>query len=537
MNSPFAAREPATAGTGASSRPRLISRLLGFAPFLLACCAYALFVFYGRGGAFPPGLNHDASWHALMAFRILNGESLGIYTPEAYGHETPYLYFMAGVFRLFGYSKDTIELTATFFGWLAMGLFFWILQRKTGNSWLALALSCLWISSSAFVLFSRVGWQLITLIPAALWVAASCRFYFDEPARARFWALQIALSAGVTLYTYNGGRAILAFVPLFWLFRILQMRGQTRGARRVWIDAALSLLLFFAICAPMLNYAAHHPQEWNGRAASLMTDGGGLAGKFDNLKGALGYYNFSARGDDFFTNFPVLEGPMLLLWAAGLVFACVRLRNYWPELLLFSLFLLPSVVTKPGFHRAIGTLPMLYLLACYGLIALGNWAKKRWQSPATKPVLAAALTLIVALQMGAGWKKLYVDKQPFAWGFYPETTVVGRYLHAHPDTQFALYAGNWPTDALKFLATTDTRNVGVNFVAHNYQSYNTPSGDGLPEIERALGDDTLARPAHIIVDVAKIAAFNAALSARYLVTDEGALTLDGAPVAHVMRVN
>ncbi len=468
-----------------------------------------------------------------MAFRILGGESLGIYTPEAYGHETPYLYFMAGVFRVFGYSKETIELTATFFGWLATILFFWIMQRKTGNPWLAFLLSCLWISSSAFVLFSRVGWQLVTLIPAALWVAASCRFYFDQPARARFWALQIGLSAGVTLYTYNGGRAILAFVPIFWLFRLLQMR----GARRVWIDAALSLLLFFTICAPMLNYAIHHPQEWNGRAASLMTDGGGLAGKFDNLKAALGYYDFSARGDDFFTNFPVLEGPMLILWAAGIVFAGVRLRNYWPELLLFSLFLLPSVVTKPGFHRAIGTLPIVYLLACYFLIALGNWARKRWQSPATKPVLATALTLLVALQMGAGWKKLYIDKQPFAWGFYPETTVVGRYLHAHPDTQFALYAANWPSDALKFLATTDTNNVGANFVAHNYQSYNTPSGDGLPEIERALGDGTLPRPAHIIVDVGKLAAFNAELNARYQVSDEGELMLNGAPVAHVMRVN
>ena len=508
-------------------------RLVGFVPFILTCCAYAVFVFYGIGGAFPPGFNHDAGWHGLMAFRILNGESLGIYTPEAYGHETPYLYFMAAVFRVFGHSKETVEQTATFFGWLAVVLFYWIIRRKTGNAWLALACSCLWISSSAFVLFSRVGWQLITLIPAALWVAASCRFYFDQPQRARFWALQIALSSGVTLYTYNGGRAILAFVPLFWIFRLIQ----TRFARPARIDALLSLLLFFAVCAPMLNYAVHHPQEWNGRAASLMTQGAGLSEKWANLKAALGYYDFSARGDDFFTDFPVLEGPMLLLWALGIGFALIRLRNYWPELLLFALFLLPSVVTKPGFHRAIGTLPLIYLLASYFLIALFNWARKYWKSPASQRAVAACLVAIVVWQIGAGWKKLYLDKQPFMWGFYPETTIVALYMRAHPDQQFALYATNWPVDALKFLSTNDTKNVGANFIGHNYQTYITPSGDGLPEIERDLSNGTLARPAQFIVESAKVEAFDNALNGRYLLTPEGDLVRDGVAVARLIRVN
>ena len=507
-------------------------RFVGFLPFILTCCAYAIFVFHGFGGAFPPGFNHDAGWHGLMAFRILNGESLGIYTPEAYGHETPYLYIMAAVFQILGHSKVTVELTAMLFGWIAVGLFFWIIKRKCGSAWLAFSLSCLWISSAAFVLYSRVGWQLVTLIPAALWVAASCRFYLDEPARARFWALQIALSAGVTLYTYNGGRAILAFVPLFWLVRL----AQTRFARGVRLDALISLLLFFAVCAPMLNYAVHHPQAWNGRAASLMTQSGGLSEKWANLKAALGYYNFSARGDDFFTDFPVLEGPMLTLWLAGLAFALIRLRNYWPELLLFALFLLPSIITRPGFHRAIGTLPIVYLLACYFLIALFHWTRQHWKSRPSHGAVAAMLALIVGWQIGAGWKKLYVDKQPFAKGFYPEATIIGLYLHAHPDTQFAIYAINWPPNALNFLATTDTKKPGANFIGHDYQNFTTPSHDGLPEIERDLASGDLARPAQFIVDVNKVDAFEQALRGRYSLTTEGELVRDNIGIARLIRV-
>ncbi len=340
-----------------------MSRFSTFLPPLLLLCAYAIFVFYGFGGVFPPGLNHDAAQHGLFALRLLNGESLGIYTPEAYGHETGFYHVMAVVFRWRGASKESIELTATIFGCIAVGLFYWMMQRKTRSSWLALALSLLWISSSALILYSRVGWQLITLVPAALWVAAACRFYCDEPLQARFWALQIGLSAGATLYTYNGGRAILLFVPLFWAFRLFQ----TRFARLTWRDGALSSVTFGIVCAPMLFYAATHWQAWNGRAASLMGDAGGWPAKIENLKIALGYFNFSAHGDDFFTDFPVLEGPMRWLWILGIVFAFARFRAYWPELLLFATFLLPGVATTPSFHRAIGTLPIVYLLACYSV--------------------------------------------------------------------------------------------------------------------------------------------------------------------------
>lgn len=515
----------------APSRGRVVaSRVHVFVPPLLLALAFAAFVFYGWNGAFPPGLNNDAAWHGLVALRILNGESFGIYTPEAFGHEMPYYHVMAAIFRVFGASKASIEITATLFGWLAVALFYWIIERKTRSSWWALGLSLLWISSLALVLYSRVGWQLITLVPAALWVAGACRFYFDEPERARFWAIQIGLSAGVVLYTYNGGRAILAFVPLFWALRLVQ----TRGAKSVRGDAALSLLLFFVVCAPMLFYAAGHGADWNGRASFLANQSGGWARIGENLKTSLGYFNISAHGDDFFTDFPVLEGPMRALWIAGAIFALVRARNYWPELLLFALFLLPGVVTKPSFHRAVGTLPLVYLLACYFLIALGRQILVRWKARAIRPVLALGLTAIVALQIGAGWKKLYVEGRPFDWGFYPETLVVGRFLHAHPRQLYVLYGGGWPLDPLVFLATTDLKKPGGNF--SNYQWYNSDSRDGLPELSGDLDNGKLARPAHCIVDLGKVGPFLNALQGRYRIAKEGELKRDGSPVALILRV-
>ena len=461
--------------------------------------------------------------------RILSGEQFGIYTPEAFGHEMPYYYLMAAIFRVWGNTRAAIEMTATLFGWLAVALFYGIMARVTRSSWLALGLSLLWISSSALVLYSRVGWQLITLVPAALWVALACRFYFDEPERARFWALHIGLSAGVVLYTYNGGRAILAFAPVFWGFRLLQ----TRGGRAVWADAALSLALFLVVCAPMLGYAWAHPTEWNGRATALVREGGGIAAMGANLKVSLGYFNLSAHGDDFFTDFPVLEGPMQILWAAGLVFGLVRARRYWPELLLFALFLLPGVVTKPSFHRAVGTLPIVYLLGCYFLIALGRWMMRRWKERAAKPVLALGLAVLVALQIGAGWNKLYVEARPFDWGFDPEASVVGTYLGARAGQNYVLYGGGWPMDTLLFLSAQGIQ-PGRNF--RNYQWFNSASRDGLPELQTDLANGKVSRPARIVVDLGKVEPFLGALQGRYRITKTDELRREGAPIALVFRV-
>lgn len=510
-----------------------------WAPPLLLCCVFLIFALYGFGTVFPPGLNHDAAWHGLYAFRILNGEPWTIYTPESFGHETPYSYFMAAIFAIFGASKEAIEATATVFGLLSVPFFYRLMLARSRNSWVAFGLGLLWVSGSALVLYSRVGWRLVTLIPAALLVIMTCRFYLDDTPRHRLWAAAIGVSTGITLYTYNGGRAILLFVPMFWLVRCLQSRFTKSPSNAAPIgstlaDAALSLGVWLLVSAPMLWFAVNNWQVWNGRAASLMGDSSGIAGKMSNLTISLGYFNFSARGDDFFTNFPVLEGPMSWMWIAGVMFAIFRFRVYWPELLLLGVFLLPGIVTRPSFHRAIGTLPVIYVMACYFLLSLQKQMQGKLGRKRGTLLFSGTLALIVALQIGAGWKKLYIEKQPFAWGFYPETTVVGRYIHANPTEKFVVYAGNWPQDALTFLSTTDSAHPGQNFV--NYQGYNTPSGDGLPEIIRDLDSGLILRPIRFVVDPPKVEALLKALSSKYTVQEEGGLANEGASVARIFLV-
>ena len=94
-------------------RPILL-RVTRVLPLLLVIAVFLGFALYGWGGAFPPGLNHDAGWMGLFALRILDGAPFAVYTPEAFGHETLYHYTLAAFFRVGGVSKATLELTSTF---------------------------------------------------------------------------------------------------------------------------------------------------------------------------------------------------------------------------------------------------------------------------------------------------------------------------------------------------------------------------------------------------------------------------------------
>ena len=425
------------------------------------------------------------------------------------------------------------------------------MSATLGNRWWALWPSLFYATSAALVLYSRCGWQIITLVPAVLLVAASLRFYrrarrenvgetagetVNESSKARptvrhqLWrAASIGAACAIVLYTYNGGRAILLFLPLFWILQWLGARRERAVAR----DALVSLGAFGLVAAPMLVYGATHFAEWNGRASALMGGDRSAALYWNNLVQSLGYFNFSAHGDDFYTDFAVLNGPMRALWIAGALYALYRWRRLWPELLLFGFLLLPGVATTPSFHRAIGTLPLVYLFVALLVAEIVKWARQR-SSRWPRGVALATIVGLALWQARSDWRTLYVEQKPFAWGFYPDATVVGRYLSANTAPHPVVYAVNWPQDALRFLARSGAHPRVANADFKNYQNYNTASGDGLPEIESDLQSGQIARPATFIVDWQKLAEFERTIQTRY--STQVAARLNGRDGREIARV-
>ncbi|MBU0709038.1 glycosyltransferase family 39 protein [Patescibacteria group bacterium] len=459
---------------------------------LVSVFALVIFALLMRG--LPPGLNHDAAWNGLYAKRILNGEPFTVYTTEAWGRETFFHYFLAIFFRVFGSSKAAIIGTTAFFGGLSVVFFFLLMLTITNQKSLSFGLSILWLLSPALVVYSLAGWRLITLIPFVILLALFSQKYLERAAMSN--AIGVGITSAIIFYTYNAGRSVVLYLIVFWLGCMLK-GDLTRRLKHCLV----SCLCFLIFAAPMLSYAFHNWSDWMGRAKAL-SDQLSPETVIGNIQASFRFYNFDAKGNDFLTNFPVLAGPVAVLWMVGLVISLIKPRRFWIYVLLFSTFLLPSVFSVPSFHRAIGTLAVVYVLASIAVFVLWNCFSKlkvpRW-------LLTLLFASLVVFQGLSSIARLFVRQDVFAWGFYPDATVVGEYLHGLEAGEIIVYAGNWPQDILTFLSLEESSSVSPKF--KNYQSYNTLSRDGITELRRDFLAGQISPEAYFIVDTFKLEDF------------------------------
>lgn len=488
---------------------------------LLLSVIFILLATYKIGSDFPPGLNHDAAWTGLYAMRILNGEPFRVYTPEAFGQETLFHYLMSFVFLIKGVSKESIELTATLVGLTSIPIFYFLIHKLSKNGLISFVSTFLWILSTALIIYSRVGWRLITLIPLVLTLLYFMQSYLDKKSRAS--ALMIGLFSGATLYTYHGGRSVVFLFFIFWAAIGLIYRN-----KKYIVDLIYSLISFILISFPIILFALNNWEVYNGRATFLLSSSFSQIVK--NAVTALLFFNLNANGNDFFTNFPVLEGIVSILWIAGFFIAILRLRKYWIYVLAFIVFLIPSVLTVPSFHRAVGTLPIVYIFAAIAIVEAGKLL-----ATLNKNLFKELLIAFVVIQFFVSFKKLYVDKQPFLWGFYPEATEVGRVLK-EVTGESVVYAENWPIDTLTFMSLKNHSSTEPS--SKNYQSYTTSESDPINNLLKDLNSGRIKKDSSFTVDIGKKAFFEQSLEQRgYQIRVISKVFLKGNPIAYIYTIN
>lgn len=499
--------------------------------FISLLCLFFLWIaLYELGGKFPPGLNHDGSWNTLYAIRILNGDPLTKtpYAPEAYGRETLYHYTLAGFLKLFGFKKETIEIAGAFFGLLSVLCFYLSLNNLAKNKTYSFLFTLMWSSSSALIVYARSGWRLITLIPAVVLLILIISSYTFK--RSRLSALGIGLASGIILYTYNGGRLIPIFLFLFWLVTLIN----SKKKKAVFFDSLVSFLSFLLVSLPMISFALKNWVLFNSRATTL-GENNSLTMLIENVKTSLLFYNRAGNGGDFITNFPALEGPVSIFWILGILIALIRLNKYWVFLLLFMVFLIPGILTSPSFHRAVGTLPLVYFFSFFFLLEVFAFSKSRLAR--TKLVV---LISIVFIQVFYSVNKLYIEKKPFLNGFYPAATAVGQYIKEKSLENPVIYAGNWPKDILTFLTIEDySAYKTYTEIPNNYQNYNTTSHGGTEELILDLKEGKISTNSTFIVDLDKNNLFVAAIENQGFRIQQVADVIrleSGNPVANVYKI-
>lgn len=401
----------------------------------------------------------------------MDGEPYTVFTPEGSGRETVFHYTMTAISYIVGVNEYAVELTATFYGALGVLLFYIFTKYYTSNEKLRLLISLFFAISSPMVVLGIAGWRLISVVPAVILLLIAIKRYQLKPRLKA--AFIIGAAGGLCLYTYHGGRAgALLAIGMFIVIAFLKTK------RNDFRTLAASILGLLIVAFPMLIYAVKNYDVWIGRGQSLGIFDNTIAQIFNNFLIALGFFNISGNGADFFTKFPLLEGAVAVLWIVGIVYCIGKYKKYWVELLCFLVMLSPAFLSEPSYHRAVGVLPIVYIFV---LIALDKLLKNKiLLSIKSETVLTALFTLLVIWQVSASFNKLFVTKEPYLWGFYPETYVVGKYIKDHDPKNIVIYADNFPKDSLILLSKQNNKDYNQSFL--NYQRYTTTKPDPIEDL-------------------------------------------------------
>ena len=126
--------------------------------------------------AIPPGVHYDEAAYGLNAGDIGLRGSRPVFIPAFTGREPLYLYVAGAMARALGNTLFALRLTSAFFGLLTIAATYWLGREMLADRRIALLAAALLAISFWHVLFSRLGFRVISQpLLQALAVAALFR--------------------------------------------------------------------------------------------------------------------------------------------------------------------------------------------------------------------------------------------------------------------------------------------------------------------------------------------------------------------------
>ena len=430
---------------------RLLPPLAEVGLFLLVMAAGLFFRLY-KIDSIPPGLNHDAAWNGLYAIKITQGMAYSPYVAEAWGRETTFHYVIAFYQIMLGPTKLAIQLASVTIGVATLAACYLVLRRLFDTR-LALVATYLLGVSGWHLTLSKVGWRAI-----AVPLFECLVFYFLVKAvqerRVRDFVLA-GIFLGLSLDTYDAAR-ILPFVAAAYL--VYEVVRNPALLRKNYVSLVLFGVFALLAFAPLGWYAWHNWDGFTGRASftwigAQIEQAGSIQPLLNNLGSALGMFNFRANGDDFFVNEPLLDIPVSIFFALGLIYSIFhwRQRSYFLLLVMFFLTIVVGVASEPNGNRMIGAVIPVTAFAAVFLVASWRWLGQAY--PRYGSLFTIALVGVLIYAGGYTYHSYVGPDARVQWGFYPETTRVGLYMQdIAGDHEIYAAAGNWPRDSLTYLS-------------------------------------------------------------------------------------
>ncbi|MCR4407812.1 MAG: PA14 domain-containing protein [Anaerolineae bacterium] len=393
-----------------SNPPTLYPSILLLAILLLASF-FRLYQFNN----IPFGTWYDEADGGLHALRVLQDPNYRPVFVPAMDRSAFLVYLFAMALRLFGVSTLALRAVPVAFG-LGGVLAAYLFGREFEDERLGLLFAFFIAVSRWHVNFSRIA---MTGIDTPFFILLTLYFLLKGGRTGRAWDFAWGgLVLGLSLWFYTTNNFLLIIVALLVMMQAVAVRDYLR---RNWANLLLLALAVLLVVAPLARYALRHSDVFWARPRRLsifrdptVTDP--RAAIIESVKRHVLMFNFQGdrNGRHNLPGAPMLDPISGALFVLGFAYSLWRWRN--PRYLLLPVWwvvmLCPAVFAlffeSPQALRGIGTLPVVYLMACLPLYALIREFRRlfaRWIR--LLPIAVGALLVVV------GWYNFdfYFHKQ------------------------------------------------------------------------------------------------------------------------------
>jgi streptogramin lyase/4-amino-4-deoxy-L-arabinose transferase-like glycosyltransferase len=446
---------------------------------LLTILAVAVWLRLWRFDELPFGTWYDEAENGLQALRILQTPEFWPLFVGSIHAPAHYLYLITWAFEAFGVSTQSIRLVSVVMGVATVLAGYWVGRELFGRMG-GLLLAFLLAVARWNINFSRIGMYnastpLFELLVIGLLLRGLRRGRYLDYALAG-----LALGWGLCFYA-----AFQLFVPVVGLFLLALMISERGFLRRAWSGLALLTAMTLLVIAPVLRFAYEKPDLYFARTKNTAlfaktAPEERLAGLLENTRKHLLMFNYRGdpNGRHNLPGEPMLDpysGALFVLGLGVSLWAGLRGQT-WARLLLLPLWLAITLLggilsldfEAPQSLRAIGTQPVVYILAVIPLWLLWRAWRDEGGRYAPRAVLAPLLLLLGVIGVSNFHTYFFRQAADFAvWNAFstPETitaTLLGQmdvatvpyvisFFHGHPTINF-LARGSRPYGRLE---TTD----------------------------------------------------------------------------------
>lgn len=416
---------------GAGPKPDFpLPRWLEISGFMIIA-ALAIFLRVYRLDSFPPGIYVDETNGALDALGILEGNGV---SPFATGwYETPngYIYYMAGMLRMFGANWYTLKAISIIPAVLTV-LAVFPLGRMLFGPLGGLAAMLFMAISRWHLSMSRFGWN-ETAVPLFQILATYFLLRGLRERRFRDYAIAGVIS-GLMVYTYLSSRLALATLGLLLVYWVLADPDGVRASSKRQLPGILLYGFAFAVAfAPLAVTYITNPFTFSNRVSEISVFGdiereGSIKPLLLNIQDQLRFFHQAGdhQGKHNLPDEPETDPVTGTLFVMGLAYGAQRLRDRRRGLLWLWLLLglaggvFSSHGESPQSYRTLTALPAVTLLAGDVLARVlrgafrvfhGNLSQSQ-QRPAS--ILRATGTALfsICLLGAAGWESsVFINQQ------------------------------------------------------------------------------------------------------------------------------